>query len=257
MKVFISHASEDKETFVRSLAETLQHRRLEVWYDEFSLKPGDSLRESIEKGIATANYGIVIISEAFFAKRWPQQELNGLFGRDLSASRRFLIPIWHNISAERVQELAPMLADRVALRSSLGVEKITRHILAVLIGDEAPKRWQGGRVSRHSYAHRYYKRPEEIPKLGYELRPGGFSEMVSQLRPREIIIAYFSPNGTYDVATHVTDEERMLGLEKDSPIEPSYFAVDVRKVIGGFDQELPESELRALLGYAPEKLEGQ
>lgn len=45
--VFISHASEDKNDFVRELAENLRLRRIEVWYDEHSLKIGDSLRQSI------------------------------------------------------------------------------------------------------------------------------------------------------------------------------------------------------------------
>jgi len=42
--VFISHASEDKEAFVRPLAECLQRRQIKVWFDEFTLSIGDSLR---------------------------------------------------------------------------------------------------------------------------------------------------------------------------------------------------------------------
>jgi hypothetical protein len=44
--IFISHASEDKETFVRGLARELQEAGWRVWYDEFSLSAGDSLREA-------------------------------------------------------------------------------------------------------------------------------------------------------------------------------------------------------------------
>ena len=36
-KLFICHASEDKEEFVRPLAETLRSQRVNVWYDKFSL----------------------------------------------------------------------------------------------------------------------------------------------------------------------------------------------------------------------------
>ena len=46
--LFISHASEDKDDFVRPLAETLQGLGLKVWYDEFSMKVGDSLRRKID-----------------------------------------------------------------------------------------------------------------------------------------------------------------------------------------------------------------
>jgi hypothetical protein len=42
--VFVSHASEDKEGFVRPLAEALKDRGLRVWFDEFTLRVGDSLR---------------------------------------------------------------------------------------------------------------------------------------------------------------------------------------------------------------------
>lgn len=47
----ICHASEDKGTFVRPLANALRDRNVEVWYDEFSLKLGDSIRRSLDKGL--------------------------------------------------------------------------------------------------------------------------------------------------------------------------------------------------------------
>ena len=48
--VFICHASEDKDAFVRALAEALRSHHVEVWYDEFALDVGDSLREAIDRG---------------------------------------------------------------------------------------------------------------------------------------------------------------------------------------------------------------
>jgi hypothetical protein len=56
--IFISHASEDKHDFVRPLAHALKSRGLRVWYDEFSLKLGDSLRRSIDKGLAECSAGV-------------------------------------------------------------------------------------------------------------------------------------------------------------------------------------------------------
>jgi hypothetical protein len=221
-----------------------------VWYDDFVLEPGDSLRESIEKGVGSSDYGVVILSEPFFAKRWPQQELNGLFGRDLESPRRFLIPIWHGIDAKRVRWHAPMLADRVALPSSLGVSEIAQRIMSLLVGDEERRRWDGSTLARHAYNHRYYNPPDDIPRFGYELPAAGFAAMVAKLRPREVLIAYARPYGTHTSAAHVTDEERMLEIERDWHLAPQYFAVDVRKVIGGFDRPVPDKELRALLGEA-------
>ena len=42
--VFISHASEDKDAIVRPMANALAAEGLVVWYDEFELRIGDSLR---------------------------------------------------------------------------------------------------------------------------------------------------------------------------------------------------------------------
>ena len=50
--VFISHASEDKDDVVRPLAAELAAAGLSVWYDEYELRVGDSLRRKIDKGIA-------------------------------------------------------------------------------------------------------------------------------------------------------------------------------------------------------------
>jgi hypothetical protein len=80
---FISHAWEDKESFVRPLAHALTALGAAVWYDEFSLKLGDSLSASIDRGLASSRYGIVVLSKAFIAKRWPQRELQGLVAREM------------------------------------------------------------------------------------------------------------------------------------------------------------------------------
>ena len=51
--LFIAHASEDKDEFVRPLAGRLEELGASVWYDEFQLKPGDSLISTIDRGLAS------------------------------------------------------------------------------------------------------------------------------------------------------------------------------------------------------------
>lgn len=46
---FISHATEDKDEIVRDLANALIQVGFDVWYDEFELKIGDSLRKKSTK----------------------------------------------------------------------------------------------------------------------------------------------------------------------------------------------------------------
>ena len=69
--VFVSHATEDKEEVARPIANALTEAGLRVWYDEFELRIGDSLRRKIDHGLARSRFGIVVLSPSFFAKKWP------------------------------------------------------------------------------------------------------------------------------------------------------------------------------------------
>ncbi|PYT47090.1 MAG: hypothetical protein DMG44_19270 [Acidobacteria bacterium] len=129
--VFISHASEDKTQLARPLASALNDRGISVWYDELSLKMGDSLRSSIDFGLANSRYGVVILSKDFFSKHWPIQELNGLAGKE-AAGKKVILPVWHNVTAEEVRGFSPILADRLAVSSKEGLEKIVEQIIQVL-----------------------------------------------------------------------------------------------------------------------------
>ncbi len=130
--VFISHATEDKDGIVRPLAHALRQRGLEVWYDEFELCIGDSLRRKIDAGIARSRFGIVVLSAAFFAKGWPQYELDGLVTMAVSG-KQVLLPLWHGVSKDAVVGYSPSLADKVALRTSdYTIEEIAAEITSVV-----------------------------------------------------------------------------------------------------------------------------
>jgi hypothetical protein len=126
--VFISHASEDKEKFVRPLASALMSAGLRVWYDEFTLKVGDRLRRSIDRGLAHSRYGVVVLSPDFLRKEWPQRELDGLAALEVDG-RKVILPVWHEIDAEKVRKHLPMLADRVAASSKEGLDRVVADLL--------------------------------------------------------------------------------------------------------------------------------
>ncbi len=125
-KLFISHASEDKEEFARPLAKALEGD-FQVWYDELKLRVGCSLLEEISKGLADSDYGVVVLSNHFFAKNWPQQELNGLFALE-EKDKKVILPVWKGVSKEDVMAYSPILADRVAAKAEDGVEKVVDEI---------------------------------------------------------------------------------------------------------------------------------
>ena len=111
--VFISHASEDKEEVVRPLAIALQAKGVRVWYDEFEMKIGDSLRRKIDQGLANSRFGIVVISRSFIKKGWTNYELDGIMTKAISG-QQVLLPIWHDITKQEVVDYSPSLADKVA-----------------------------------------------------------------------------------------------------------------------------------------------
>ena len=136
--VFICHASEDKDSFVRPLAALLRERHVEVWYDEFTLTLGDSLRRAIDAGLRQSRFGAVVLSKAFFSKQWPQYELDGLAAREMRGNDRVLLPIWHGVGVEDVMAYSPPLAGRVAVVSSEGVENAADAILKVVHPQGSP-----------------------------------------------------------------------------------------------------------------------
>ncbi len=126
--VFISHASEDKDDVARPLAEALRKNGLSVWYDEFELRIGDSLRRKIDKGIANSNFGVIVISRDFISKGWTNYELDGLITRAVNGEQTML-PIWHNITKREVINYSPSLADKLARNTTdFTVEEIADEI---------------------------------------------------------------------------------------------------------------------------------
>lgn len=132
--VFISHASEDKDEVVRPLAKALLVKGLRVWYDEFELKIGDSLRRKIDRGLAKSRFGIVVLSKNFIRKGWTNYELDGIISK-ANTGEQVLLPIWHGITKQEVLDYSPSLADKVARNTaSYTVEDIAEEIAELING---------------------------------------------------------------------------------------------------------------------------
>jgi hypothetical protein len=92
-KVFISHASEDKERFVLSFAIKLRTKGIDAWLDKWEMYPGDSLVEKIfEEGIKNAQAVIVVLSNNSVNKPWVREELNASMVKRIQGSGK-LIPV--------------------------------------------------------------------------------------------------------------------------------------------------------------------
>lgn len=125
--LFISHASQDKDSFVRELAKLLNREGFRVFYDEISIGIGESIRSSIDGGLAQSSSAVVVISRDFLDRPWPRAELDAILNLAISTSRR-LIPIWLNVTYDDVAKASPILADRKAILYNNSIPEIVTQI---------------------------------------------------------------------------------------------------------------------------------
>lgn len=121
--IFISHASEDKATVAKPLAEMLESIGLKVWLDSNELNIGDSLTNKINQGIANSKFGVIILSQSFFSKDWPIKELNSFLSTETIDNKRIL-PIWHKIDKEYIANYSPLLADKLSISTKIELLEI-------------------------------------------------------------------------------------------------------------------------------------
>ncbi|MGA8611671.1 MAG: toll/interleukin-1 receptor domain-containing protein [Xanthobacteraceae bacterium] len=122
---FICHDTRDKGTIALPIAMGLLKMMCPVWYDEFSLKIGDSLRESIERGLKETRKCILVITPNFLSNTgWTKVEFNSVFTREILEKQTVFMPVWHSVSAKEVYDYSPSLADKVAIDWKLGENEV-------------------------------------------------------------------------------------------------------------------------------------
>jgi hypothetical protein len=137
---FIAHDSRDKVDFARPLAVALSKFGLIVWYDEFSLKPGDRLSESIDRGLTECRHAVLLVSKNLLENTtWANTEMSALLTRAI-AEANSLIPIWLNVDAATVAARSARLADIVAITHSGDIEELASRIYAAVGGAEGALR---------------------------------------------------------------------------------------------------------------------
>jgi TIR domain len=112
---FISYDSRDRNV-AQKIAIGLQRLMCPVWYDEFSLRVGDNLRDSIEKGLKECKKCILILSPNFLSNRgWTKREFDSVFTREVLEERHVVLPVWHGVGMQDVYDYSPSLLNVKAL----------------------------------------------------------------------------------------------------------------------------------------------
>jgi TIR domain len=126
---FISYDSRDREV-AQKIAIGLQRLMCPVWYDEFSLKVGDNLRDSIEKGLRECRKCVLVLSPNFFSnKGWTKKEFDSVFTREILEEKQLVLPVWCNVAKQEVFDYSPSLLNVKGLNwKELGEDEACRRL---------------------------------------------------------------------------------------------------------------------------------
>jgi hypothetical protein len=132
---FVSHDARDKD-IAKEISIGLMRSMCPVWYDEFSLKVGESLRESIEKGLKECDRCILILSKNYLNNSgWTKTEFDSIFTREIIQTKKLVLPVWCDVDREEVFQYSPSLADRFAVKWEAGEAEVIRKLTYALKGN--------------------------------------------------------------------------------------------------------------------------
>jgi hypothetical protein len=72
---------------------------------------------------------VIIISPSFLSREWPQRELDGLVTLEVQSGKTKILPIWREIDKNTLLQKSPVLAERVAGKSSEGIPALVQRSL--------------------------------------------------------------------------------------------------------------------------------
>lgn len=129
-QVFISYATEDG-AYAKELASSLQWLGLSVWFAPIALQIGGKLLDSINAGLTASQYGLLLLSPTYIAKKWTSYELDVLHRQHIEQDKK-LLPIWHGIGKQQLDNWNPGLSGIIALQSTEGAGAIAKKIAHVV-----------------------------------------------------------------------------------------------------------------------------
>ncbi len=127
--VFLSHSSNDKD-FVERLAGDIEKAGIDVWYDRWEIRVGDSIVGKINAGLKDSDYVIAVISPNSVQSKWVTLEIDAALIESLGKKSSYLLPV---LLADT--DLPPLLRDRRYADFRRDYEQGLREVLNVLSED--------------------------------------------------------------------------------------------------------------------------
>jgi len=139
--IFLCHASEDTGEVVTPLVSGLNDAGISYWYDQAEIKWGDSITQKVNEGLKISRYVVVIVSEAFLSKNWPQRELNSALNVEASSGNVRVLPLLVGPEAVKnlILEKYPILNDKLYIEWDKNVSAVIEALKARLsLGMSSP-----------------------------------------------------------------------------------------------------------------------
>ena len=111
-RVFLSHASDDKDAVVQPFYKECERRGISAWLDAAEIRWGDSLSVRIEQGIAKSDVVLLFLSRNFLKKPWPLKELETALSLEVNG-RKAVLPLVLGLSHEDLEAAHPMVASKL------------------------------------------------------------------------------------------------------------------------------------------------
>lgn len=135
--VFIAHAVEDKAEVTDELYTRLKEAGIKVWYSGEKLQVGGDLYQMIKDGLNKSRHGILVLSPNFFEGSWPVREFHVLWGKKDAR----ILPVWHNITKEEIEQHDKLLAESWAVKTSVGMDRLVQILIHTLKESKRKRRW--------------------------------------------------------------------------------------------------------------------
>ncbi|MEW5918147.1 MAG: toll/interleukin-1 receptor domain-containing protein [Gemmatimonadota bacterium] len=125
-RVFVSYSSADRK-LARQIADDLGKSGSTVWLDEWELRAGHSLTQTIEHGLAEADFLVLLVTRTSLASRWVDKEWRAKLAFELQFRDVFVLPALADQS-----DLPAELQDRkyadFRTKYDLGIDELRRAI---------------------------------------------------------------------------------------------------------------------------------
>jgi len=140
--VFISHASEDKDSIARPLALALQTHGLTTWLDAEEMFGHEPLDQRIEDGLRSSKIIVLILSSSFLSKEWTTREM--MLALELETPQKcVVVPLMHNLDDDDIDQIPPKLRNRPGVSTKDSFETAFVRLVATIrsIRGEALTGW--------------------------------------------------------------------------------------------------------------------